>query len=49
MIGQRISAISASKEIFDAEAPIYNSALRNAGFTEEIQYTEDSKSQSKRP
>ena len=49
MIGKRISSISTSKEVFDAEAPIYNSALRNSGFTEEIQYTEDAKCQPKRP
>ena len=49
MIGKRISAISISKKVFDAEAPIYNSAMRNSSFTEEIQYTEDSNSQSKRP
>ena len=49
MIGRCITSISINKEVFDAEALIYNFALRHSGFTEEIQYTEDSNSQSKRP
>jgi len=48
MIVKQVSSISVNKGVFDAEAPIYNTALRNSGFTEEIQYTEDSNSQPKR-
>ena len=49
MIGKRISAISSNKEVFDAEAPVYNLALRNSGYTEEVQYTEEPTNQAKRP
>ena len=49
IIGKQIFSNSITNEVFDAEVPTYNSASRNSGFTEEIQYTEKSNSQSKRP
>ena len=42
MIGKRISSISANKEVFEAEAPIYNTALKNSGYTEKIRFEESS-------
>ena len=38
MIGKRISSISTNKEVFDMEAPIYNTALKNSGYTEKIRF-----------
>lgn len=45
MISKRISALSSSIE---AEAPIYNAALQNAGYTEELSYFEKPSTTSKR-
>ena len=47
MISRRISDLSSSQETFQAEATIYNQALRSAGFSEEIQFL-DSRASSKR-
>ena len=38
MIGNRISDLSSSEEIFNSVAPLYNQGLRNSGFNEEIKY-----------
>ena len=40
-IGKRISGLSADAETFTQAAPMYNNALRQSGFTEEVEYTED--------
>ena len=37
-ISKRISDISSNREIFEKAAPVYNKALRDAGYTQEIQY-----------
>ena len=37
-ISKRISDISSNREIFEKAAPIYNKALSDAGYTQEIQY-----------
>ena len=34
MISKRISHLSDSKEVFEAEAPVYNAALKNSGYSE---------------
>ena len=39
MIGKRISSISYSKEVFDSEAAVYNTALKNSGYLESIRYS----------
>ena len=39
MISKRISNISCDKECFDKAAPIYNNALKNTGFNENIKFT----------
>ena len=39
MVGRRISDLSSSEEIFKQAAPIYNQALRNSGFNEEIKFS----------
>ena len=41
MISNRISDLSSSEEIFKSVAPIYNQALKNSGFTEEIKFSKD--------
>lgn len=41
MISNRISDLSSSEEIFNSVAPIYNQALRNSGFNEEIVFSKD--------
>ena len=41
MISKRISLLSSSEEIFNMEAPIYNQALKTAGYREKIQYFPD--------
>ena len=38
MIGKRVSDLSSSKEVFEKEKPIYQQALKNAGFKEELIY-----------
>ena len=38
MIGRRISDLSSNENIFNQSAPIYNQALKNSGFHEEIQF-----------
>ena len=40
MISKRISQLSSSKEVFEAEAPVYNAALNNSGYTEGLQYND---------
>lgn len=40
MIGRRISDLSSSEEIFKLAAPLYNQALKNSGFNEDISYSE---------
>ena len=40
MIGKRISDLSSNKTTFLEEAPIYNQALRSAGYEKELQYAE---------
>ena len=37
-ISKRISDVSSNREIFEKAAPAYNKALRDSGYTEEIQY-----------
>ena len=37
-ISKRISDVSSNREIFEKAAPTYNKALKDAGYTEEIQY-----------
>ena len=39
MIGRRISDLSSNENIFDQAAPIYNQALKNSGFNEDIQFS----------
>ena len=39
MISKRISNISCDKECFDKAAPVYNNALKNSGFNENIKFT----------
>ena len=41
MISDRISDLSSNEDIFNAVAPLYNSALRNSGFNENIKFTKD--------
>ena len=36
MIGRRVSDLSANKDVFSAEIPIYKNALRNAGYENEL-------------
>lgn len=48
MIGNRISQLSSSKAIFESEAAIYNTALKNAGYDTKIEYTETQKKQTNR-
>ena len=38
MIGRRISDLSSNENIINQSAPIYNQALKNSGFHEEIQF-----------
>ena len=38
MISKRISTISANKDVFNSESAIYNTALRNSGYNENIEY-----------
>ena len=40
MIIKRISHLSSSKEVFEAEAPVYNAALKNSGYPEGLQYND---------
>mgnify|MGYP001294396990 CR=1 FL=1 len=41
MISKRITQISSNKEIFKEEAPVYNTALENSGFSQKLQYSEE--------
>ena len=45
MIGKRISQLSSSKTIFENEAVIYDTALKNAGYDTKLEYTETQKKQ----
>ena len=38
MISNRISTLSCSKREFDSESHVYNSALREAGYTDDIKF-----------
>jgi hypothetical protein len=40
-VGERISTLSSSDEIFKAAAPRYNEALKSSGFSETITYTKE--------
>ena len=48
MIGKRLSDLSSSKEIFEREKPIYQEALRNAGFEENLHYEKSKKKRGRR-
>lgn len=48
MIGRRISDLSSDENIFNQAAPIYNQALRNSGFLENIQFSKRNEEPSKR-
>ena len=48
MISQRVSSLSANKEVFNAEIPLYKSALQTAGFNEDLQYIETLEQRGKR-
>ena len=48
MIASRISSLSSSKEIFTKEKPFYDTALRQAGYTEEIQFIEKQRPSTKK-
>ena len=48
MIGSRISDLSENKEIFSSEAPVYNQALKMAGYDEELQYSQRQKARTSR-
>ena len=39
MISKRTSNISCDKECFNKDAPVYNNALKNSGFNENIKFT----------
>ena len=41
MISDRISDLSSNEEVFNSVAPLYNSALRNSGFNENIKFTKN--------
>ena len=49
MIGYRISDLSSNAEIFNSVAPVYNQALRNSGFNEEIKYEPKRTKRTRRP
>ena len=48
MIGKRISDLSSNAEIFEKEKPIYQEALKNAGFKEELKYEKTQKTRRRR-
>ena len=48
MIGKRISDLSSNKEIFESEKSIYQEALRNAGFKEDLKYEKSKKTRRRR-
>ena len=48
MIAERISKLSSSEEIFNAEAPIYKEALKSAGFSEIFPYADNNKKETER-
>ena len=48
MIGKRISDLSSNEEIFEREKPIYQEALRNAGFKEDLKYEKSKKTRRRR-
>ena len=48
MIAERISKLSSSEEIFNAEAPIYKEALKSAGFSEIFPYADNNKKKRRR-
>ena len=48
MIASRISDLSENKEIFSSEAPVYNEALKMAGYNEELQYSRRQKEKTNR-
>ena len=48
MISKRISQLSSSEKIFNDEAPVYNEALRLAGYEEKITFSQPKPKQKKR-
>ena len=48
MIASRISALSSSKEVFDKEKPFYDTALKRAGYSEQIKFVEQTSSKKNR-
>ena len=40
MISKGIYQLSSSKEVFEAEALVYNTALKNSGYSEGLQYND---------
>ena len=48
MISNRISNLSCSKREFDSESHVYNSALQEAGYKEEIKFEEVPQQQNKK-
>ena len=42
MISKRISNLSCSKEVFEKESPVYNDALRTAGYSTNVQFNDPS-------
>ena len=48
MIGKRILDLSSTKEIFDKEKPIYQEALKNAGFKDDLKYEKSKKTRRKK-
>ena len=40
MISDRLSQLSCSEEVFKSQQKVYDEALKNAGYTEKLVYTE---------
>ena len=47
-VNRRLSAISSSKEIFDAAAPLYQAELNRAGYDHQLEFSEVSEKRNKR-
>ena len=48
MIQTRLSSLSCSKEMFESELPIYQDALLQAGYNQNLEYVDQQKSNKKR-
>lgn len=48
MIASRISKLSSTKQIFDSEIPVYQTAINNAGYTSKLNFTQPSSDRKKR-